>query len=144
LKRYLAGLGLLIVVGGLSSGCSMAARGTVACSSLGSSVTICINGKPLSFKVNALPHVHDGQVYAPVEAMADQLGVKVQVHLTVDQKSAVVDLNGKPFQPNLAKGQLGVHVHGATTYVPVTEFAKAAGLQVLPDEVSHAIGLLRN
>lgn len=129
-KRVYLMAGALLAV--LAAGCG---KPTTACRAQENAVTICLNGKPLDFRAarNA-PHAHEhGHIYAPAAVLGKQLKVDVRLKITPDGKSAIVTVGGRPFEPAMSHGSKGIHVHDGEVFVPVREFAKAAGLQIEMD-----------
>jgi hypothetical protein len=127
----------LAAAGVLAAGC---ARATTACK--GPAATICLNGHPLAFAAGNQPHGHEvGNLYAPVDVLAKQLHLDVKSSVSADGKKIEVLLNGKPFAPAMADGAKGVHVHNGQVYVPVREFAAAAGLKLQLDAATGVAGV---
>ena len=137
---------MFLMVGALlaavAAGCG---KPSTACRSQENAVTICLNGKPLDFRrARNAPHAHEhSQIYAPAGVLAKQLKVDVRMRIHPDGKSAMVTVNGKPFEPAMSHGSKRVHVHDGEVFVPVREFAKAAGLQVEIDVQQGWAGFAR-
>lgn len=131
MKRNFAMLGVAVILAGVMAGCSASGAST-ACKAEGSNVTICLNTKPIDFSTSKTkPHSHEaGSIYAPGKVLANALGVPFDAQVAPDGKSAKVTVNGKAFEPAMPSGAKGVHVHDGEAYVPVKEFADAAGLKV--------------
>lgn len=123
-----AATALVMLLATLAGGC---ARPSTACKGPENSVNICINGKRLQFTEEAQPHGHEtGSIYAPVDVLAGRLGLDVRTWTTADGLTATVTVNRKPFAPAMAHGAKGIHVHNGHVYVPLREFAAAAGLKL--------------
>jgi hypothetical protein len=126
----MATVGVGAMLAGLLWGCSSSA--STACEGKPNAVTICANGKPIDFsREKNGPHVHEaGSIYAPVEVLGQALGIPVAAEVSADGKSARVTINGKAFAVKMASGAKGIHVHDGETFVPLKEFAAAAGLML--------------
>lgn len=122
-------LGSVAMTALVLAGCATASG--KGCAPKGKEVTICLNGRPIDFSAEKnLPHRHDSNnLYAPVMPMARALGVNVQA----DPATKVVFINGKRFVPAGGKQTMGIHVHNGVVFVPVKDFAAAAGLPVQMD-----------
>lgn len=122
--RALVTLSLLPV---LLTGC--AATATTACDAkTGANVTVCVNGKAVDFSAEKnQPHKHEsGNLYAPVVPLANALGVKIET----DVNGKTVTVNGKKVDLVPTETIKGVHVHDGALFVPLKEFAAAAGLKM--------------
>ncbi|HWI65787.1 MAG TPA: hypothetical protein VNT75_28505 [Symbiobacteriaceae bacterium] len=137
MKRLLAACLLALLL----AGCTEA---TTVCRGPEQEINICVNGKRLVFDEHHPPHRHEeGSLYVPVEPLAERLGLDVRWVIRGDGKSAIVTVNGKPFDPAMAYGSKGVHVHDGAVYVPVRELAAAAGLELDMDAEAGMAGFAR-
>lgn len=131
MTRHFTILATGVILAGVMAGCS--ASSSTDCKAEGNNVTICVNKKPIDFSAaKNKPHSHEtGSIYAPGKVLADALGVPFDAQVAADGKSAKVTVNGKPFEPAMAATtDKGIHVHDGDAFVPVREFAAAAGLKV--------------
>lgn len=129
MKRLAVAVLSLALGGLLISGCTSESK--VVCQPVPNSATICLNGKPIDFsREQTGPHVHEnGNLYAPVVALAKGLGVEA----TVDAGGKSVTVNGKKLEVSGQTTVKGIHEHASAIFVPVKEFAAAAGLRVQVD-----------
>ena len=141
MKRPLAMAAVVLLMAVLGVGCS---HSSTACSGPEDSVNICVNGRRIAFEADAQPHMHEtGSLYAPVDVLARRLGLDVRTVISGDGQSALVTVNRKPFAPAMAHGSKGVHVHQGTVYVPLREFAAAAGLELDMSAETRTAGFAR-
>ncbi len=79
----------------------------------------------------------NGNLYAPVMPLARALGLQV----TVDPRTKQVTVDGHPVQVKPATPTpKGIHDHEGAIFVPLKEFAAAAGLSVVIDEKLKTAG----
>jgi hypothetical protein len=129
MKKVIAPM-LLLALLAFAAGCSTGAGGsktTTACAPKDNAVTICLNGKPIDFSAEKTqPHKHEnGNLYAPVVALSNALGVKVEA----DAANKTVTVNGKKIEVASSAEVKGIHVHENAVFVPLKQFAEAAGLK---------------
>lgn len=124
MKRVTAGLAPLLLAA-LVAGCGESTP-TTACSPRGSEITICLNGKPLDFSAaQHQPHIHEtGNLYAPAIVLAQALHVPAQV----DAQHLSVTVNGQAIKAVATQRFKGIHKHDDEVFVPIREFAQAAGI----------------
>lgn len=143
MKRVSIGLAGICLVAGLLAGCGAKATATTACAGRPNDITICVNGKPIDFTAEKSgPHRHDpaNNLYAPVVPLAKALGLDVKA----DPTAKTVTINGKPFVANTDNGKLkGIHVHDGVVFVPLKDFANAAGLNMEMDIDKGTAGFAR-
>ena len=139
MKRALAGLAGLLVTAALA-GCGSSTP-TTACTPRGNDFVICLNGKPIDFSAAKVgPHMHEtGNIYAPVLELAQALHVPVQV----DAPHQVVIVNGQQVKATTGQTPKGIHLHGDEVFVPIREFAQAAGLTVELRADGHTAGFAK-
>jgi hypothetical protein len=130
--------GLALLAGGLAA---CGGQPTTACTPKDKAVVVCVNGKPIDFSTAKNgPHKHEaGSIYAPVEQLAGALGVDIMV----DPGGKTVTVNGQKVQVVGVPGAMGVHVHSQEIFVPVREFARAAGLKVDVDDKKGIAGIAK-
>jgi|GEM_PF-3548639 len=133
---------LLLAMALIVAGCG---KPTTACAGRDKEVTICVNGRSISFaEARNGPHGHEaGSLYAPAWVLGDALGVDVRTQVSPDGKSAIITVGGKPFSPAMAGSAQGVHVHDGEVFVPLREFAAAAGLKLDLDVEKGVAGFAR-
>jgi hypothetical protein len=102
------------------------------------SVGVCVNGKAVAWSAAVKPpHMHEsGGYYGAVEDLARALGVHAEV--AADQQS--VKVGGKSVVA-VSKEAKGVHTHDSAVFVPIKEFAEAAGYHVVVDAAQHTISM---
>lgn len=141
MKRAFAGLVLALLAAALGAGCSEA---TTVCRGPEQEITVCVNGRRLAFDERHAPHRHEaGSLYVPALEMADRLGLDVRSVISGDGQSAIVTVKGKPFDPAMADGARGIHVHDGVVFVPLRELAAAGGLDLDMDAEMGIAGFAR-
>lgn len=121
LSKGLLGLCLLpaLLAGCAASSCDPAA---------GAAVTVCAGGKPIDFSAEKnAPHKHEsGNLYAPVVPLAQALGIPIET----DVNTMTVTIGSQKLHMPTTATVKGVHLHDGALFVPLKEFAKAAGLKL--------------
>jgi hypothetical protein len=126
-KRAAVMMAIALLLVAFGAGC---ARSTTECRATEGEVSVCINGRRIKFADGAQPHQHEpGSLYAPADVLARQLGLDIRTWVT-GTGSVLVTVNRKPFNPAMAHGAKGVHVHGGVVYLPLRELALSAGLKL--------------
>lgn len=125
MRRMRAGVLAALLALLLLTGCFGRGGG---CTARAGQVTICVSGKPVDFSGQpAPPHAHElGNLYAPVLPLARAVGLPV----TADPRTLVVIIAGRPFAAPVSPAVKGIHLHAGVVYVPLREFAAAAGLRL--------------
>lgn len=137
MRRYRTLVALFLTLAALT-GCS-AAQST-ACPPVESGVGVCVNGKAIDWSAVVMkPHMHEnGGYYAHVEQLAEALHVNPVV--ASNKKSVLV---GDKQVTALAPEAKGVHVHEDFVFVPIKEFAEAAGFKAIVDTTHHTVNMIR-
>lgn len=99
---------------------------------------MCVNGKAVAWSAAVKPpHMHEtGGYYGAAEDLARALGVNAQI--AADKKS--VRVGGKAVVA-VSKEARGVHTHDTAVFVPIKEFAEAAGFRVTVDAKQHTVSI---
>ncbi|HYG59250.1 MAG TPA: hypothetical protein VD902_14405 [Symbiobacteriaceae bacterium] len=137
MKRKAAVFLVGAVVGALSLvGCS--GQASAACPPVIDGVGVCIDAKPIAWSAGVKPpHMHEnGGYYGAVNELATALGAKAEV--AGDGKS--VKVGGKVVAATAADAK-GIHLHEEFVYVPIKEFAEAAGYKVYVDTGKHTVNI---
>ncbi|HLN62691.1 MAG TPA: hypothetical protein VK464_14185 [Symbiobacteriaceae bacterium] len=126
---------LILAVSLAAAGCSSASS---ACAPVKDGVGVCLQGKAVAWSPKLKPpHMHEsGGYYGPAEDLAKALGVTAQI--AADKKS--VRVGGKNVAALTPKA-MGIHQHDAAVYVPIKEFAEAAGYLVQVDTGKHTLAI---
>lgn len=109
------------------------------CQPVPDGVAVCVGGKAVAFQAKTKPHMHEaGGFYAPAEELARALGV--QVEIAPDKKS--VKVAGKEVKA-AAPDAKGIHEHDGLVYVPIKEFAEAAGYKYSANVEQKTVNLTK-
>lgn len=132
----LIGLSLLALVLSACGG-----KPTTACEPRKNEVVVCLNGKPIDFsKEKNGPHKHEtGSIYAPAASLAQALGVNAMI----DAGARKVMVNGKAIPVVSVPGAKNIHLHDGVIFVPVKQFAEAAGLSCDVDYGKGTAGIAK-
>lgn len=135
IPRSLAAVMLAAGLTAVAAGCSSE---SIACAPVKDGVGVCLQGKAIPWSPQLKPpHMHEtGGYYAAAEDLAKALGVRAQI--AADKKSVTVA--GKQVVAMTPKAT-GIHQHDAAVYVPIKEFAEAAGFQVQVDPAKHTVAI---
>lgn len=128
----------LIALFGVVVGCAKSTQ--QSCAPVENGVGVCIDGKPITWSAAVKPpHMHEqGGYYAPVEDLATHL--KVNPVVGSNRKSVLIA--GKVVMAR-SEEAVGVHMHEDFVYVPIREFAEAAGFKVMVDTKAHTVNIQR-
>jgi hypothetical protein len=126
----------VLVVGLAAAGCS--GSSSSACAPVENGVGVCFDGTPVTWSPNVMkPHMHEtGGYYGPALDLAGALGVASEI--AADKKSVTVGGESVVAKTQNAKG---IHQHDAAVYVPIKEFAEAAGFHVMVDGEKHTVDI---
>lgn len=128
----------LVALLGIVAGC--AAGTSQGCPPVENGVGVCFDGRPITWSAAVKPpHMHEqGGYYAPVDELATYL--KVNPVVASNKKSVLI--GGKIIAAKSDEA-VGVHLHEDFVYVPIREFAEAAGFRVVVDAKLHTINIER-
>lgn len=133
-RLVMPALGLAILA--MATGCGNKAPD---CAPMASAVNVCVNGTALLNTAPRAPHAHEqGGYYMDLNDLARAL--HVNPHVSGDHRSVVV--NGKAVIA-ASPGAKGVHDHDHVVFVPVKEFAEAAGYKAAVDTRHNTVSLYK-
>lgn len=132
----LAAAGMILLAS--ATGCSLGSKG---CASVEHGVGVCLDGQPVAWSAGVkAPHMHEeGGYYGGAQDLARALGVQIKVSA---DKASVTVVGGDQVAA-AAKGAKGVHQHELVVFVPIKEFAEAAGYRVQVDTKHNTINIYR-
>lgn len=135
-KKVLLGLGLVAAV--VLTGCAGSKTASATCAPVENGVGVCVEGKAVAWTAKAKPpHMHEaGGYYGLAVDLAKALGVKAEV--SADKTK--VTISGKAVR-STAKNAANIHEHEALVFVPIKEFAEAAGFKVEVDTTRNVINI---
>jgi hypothetical protein len=145
MKRLTIALSVLSLVAVLA-GCGATAPTptSATCQAKENALVLCQNGKEIDFSAEKTkPHKHEA-FYAPVVPLAKALGVTVDAKVSADGKTGTLSISGKEFKPtSTATDFKGLHVHEGALFVPLKEFAAAAGLTLKIDDAKQTVNFTK-